>query len=409
MQEGIRYELAADAMDSAPAYANTMAQQQDLTTSEWDDARENDGTRSGQETGEDLSNSARKIPPHFLPQLGESTPLLTASTRTAGDSPSSWWLPPLHQQQQKENLNHRQRLCCLSLLAAVVVALLTCIYLASIRRDFSFNHAPPLPTTTYLPTNRTYERHETTSDITGGYRLYDKLSLSTTTGNIDIELDPQPVEDSSSPLLNNNAAHLFLRSDTGTINLRLASSYISNPYRPTRPIIAEIRTATGQINAQLPLTHAGSLEITTTTGQQILSIYYIDSDSDSTAALNLHNNHHSASVLSSPSTLTTRSTTGSQHLTLQALNSHHPITALTATHHSQATANLHILYPPTWHGIIDATTTAAAPMTGLSVTGADLVYEVKDDHHIRARRGTERNDALVRISSDGTGKVEFRC
>lgn len=406
MQEGIRYELAADAMDSAPASADTTAQQREITISEQNDTEEHFKTLSGQEPGEDLPNSARETPPQSLPQLGESTPLLTTSIRTAGDSPSSWWLPPLHQQQQKENLNHRQRLCRLSLLAAVVVALLTCIYLASIRRDVSFNHAPPLPITTYLPTNRTYERHETTSDITGGYRLYDKVSLSTTTGNIDIELDPQPVEDSSSPLLNNNAAHLFLRSDTGTINLRLASSYISNPYRPTRPIIAEIRTATGQINAQLPLTHAGSLEITTTTGQQILSIYYIDSDSDSTAALNLHNNHHSALP---SSTLTTRSTTGSQHLTLHALNSHHPITALIATHHSQATANLHILYPPTWHGIIDATTTAAVPMTGLSVTGADLVYEVKDDHCIRARRGTERNDALIRISSDGTGEVEFRC
>lgn len=101
------------------------------------------------------------------------------------------YAPPetvLDQQQQKTNINHRRWLCCLSLLTAVVEALLTCIYPASIRRDVSFSHFLPQP----ISIDRTYERHETTSAITGGFRLYGKLSLSNTSTATAIAIARQP-------------------------------------------------------------------------------------------------------------------------------------------------------------------------------------------------------------------------
>lgn len=402
-QVDMRYELTADGVDPPPAYTIIMAQQQSLTRSDEGNRRVNGETWYRQQADRDeeedegMYNSAQRPTPPSVHALDESTPLLTESIHTAGDSPSSWWFPPL-QRQQKTNALNRQRLHCATLFSAIVAVLLICTYLATARRDLSFNHTPPLPTTTYVPTDRVYERHETIGDITGGYWLYDRLSLSTTAGDIDIELDPQSADD---PLHSDtDPALLFLSSDLGNINLRLANNYISNSHRPSRPILVEIHTFAGQVTAQLPLTQPGSLEISTSIGQQILNIFSIDANSTA----------RPRNVNIKPqlqSNITTRSSTGTQHLTLHALNPYQPITALTSLHHSLATADLKLKYPDTWLGIVDAT--AGAPINGFTVSGDDLVYTAKDNYHVRARRGRDSDDALVQIRSDGTGAVEFEC
>jgi len=232
-----------------------------------------------------------------------------------------------------------------------------------------------------IPTGPDHQHHETFQNINGAYKLYDRLELTTTTGTINIEIDPQPGD---------KPAQLLLSTDTGSIRVRLSSAYLHRRHRAARAIDTNIRSLTGTVNAEILLGHGGNASVDTSTGAQVLSVL--------TSGIGRHDE---------VSELKTYSKTGSQRLTLTSL---HPeselLTNLRAEHHSFVTAQLDIVYPRVWLGKVHAT----ASLPGhLAVSGSDLEYVKQGTSEITAYRGPVKNRQTVDVVSHGTGNANFQC
>jgi len=232
-----------------------------------------------------------------------------------------------------------------------------------------------------IPTGPEYEVHQTTKKIRGSYKLYQKLELTTTTGAIDVEIDPQPGD---------LPAILTLASSTGRITLRLSSEYLNRQHRAARPIHTRIRSLTGTVDATILLGHGGYAFVDTSTGSQVLSIV--------SSGIGQHDEL---------SNLTTHSRTGAQKVTFVSLDgAYEPITNLRAEHRSLATGSLDIVYPSVWLGKVHAT---ASLLGHLGVQGDDLKFIKQAKHEIIAYRGPVKNRQTVEVISDGTGRVNFKC
>lgn len=231
------------------------------------------------------------------------------------------------------------------------------------------------------PTGPEYELHKTFESINGAYKLYDRLDLTTMTGAIDIEIDPQPGD---------QPAQLLLSSGTGSITLRLSPEYLHRRHRAARCINTEIRSLTGTVTAELLLGHGSCAVVDTSTGSQILSV--------------MASGIRRQDELSD---LKTYSRTGAQNVTVTSLDSAlEPMTNLRAEHHSFATAPLNIVYPAVWLGRVHA----IASLRGhLGVEGDNIEYVKQGNTEIIAYRGPVRGRQTIEVISDGTGSVSFQC
>lgn len=236
-----------------------------------------------------------------------------------------------------------------------------------------------------VPTGPDYRRHETTEDIRGAYKLYDRIELTTTTGIIDIEIEP---EEGDGP------AVLILSSDFGSITVRISADYFKRRDRVLRAVHTEIRSLTGSVTAEILLGHGGYTLVDTTTGVQTLSVMT-----------------YGVGRYDEQSNLTTLSKTGTQYIVLTSLEKPDvPIWNLRAEHHALGTASLDVTYPSAWLGEIHA---VASPFGHVSVSGGGLKYTRRDRDSIIAYRGPSqvaREDLnLVEVVSEGTGSASFKC
>ena len=235
---------------------------------------------------------------------------------------------------------------------------------------------PAAPFQPTIPTDPTYEQHETTSNIHGSYKLYDRLELTATTGAIDITIEPQPGD---------HPAMLFLSSDLGSITVRLHESRRSH----ARTIFTEIHSVTGSVTAEVLLANGGRANVETTTGSQMLSVL--------TSRIGPHD---------PISNLTTTARTGVQNIAVSSLDGK-PITKLRGDHRSTHTGSLEVTYPSGrgWSGAVHA---KAKTWGSVSVTGEGLNYEKQDQRDVKATRGNPPFE-IVEVISEGTGSVVFRC
>jgi len=226
-----------------------------------------------------------------------------------------------------------------------------------------------------------YKLHKTFESIHGAYKLYDRLDLTTTTGAIDIEIDPQPGD---------QPAQLLLSSSTGSITLRLSPDYLHRRHRAARAINTEIRSRTGTVTADILLGHGSYALVDTFTGSQNLSVMA-----------------SGVSRQDEPSDLKTYSKTGAQKVTVTPLDhASGAMTNLRAEHHSFATAPLDIIYPAVWLGKIHAVTSFVGR---IAVEGHDLEYVKQGNTEIVAYRGPVGHRQTVEVISDGSGSASFRC
>lgn len=240
---------------------------------------------------------------------------------------------------------------------------------------------PLKPALPFVPTGPEYEQHQTFENIHGAYKLYNRLDLSTTTGSIDIAIDPQPGD---------QPAVLMLSSDTGSITLRISSDYLHRRHKAARAIHTEIRSLTGTVNAAILLGHGSYALVDTRTGAQVLSVMG--------SGMGRHDE---------VSNLTTYSNTGAQRVTMTSVDAaDEPLTNLRAEHHSFATASLDITYPPVWLGKVHA---IASLFGHVDVQGDNLEYIKQDGSEVIAYRGPVRHRQKVEAISDGTGRVSFKC
>lgn len=251
----------------------------------------------------------------------------------------------------------------------------------SLQGENDFLPFPSRPSQTIVPIGSCYEKHETTNGITGSYKLQERIELTTTTGSIDVEVDPQSGDE---------PAYLVLASNTGRIRVRMAPTFLARRQVPSRAIFTEIRTVTGAISAEILLGHGGYADIETVTGQQHLSLLLYDVGPDDVA-----------------SNITTSSRTGQQRIVVQPLvPSITPITNINAQHRGTATAALNLDYPRQWNGEIYA---LASPLGNVEIDGSQLEFTRYSEHEKMAYRGSASSRHRVDAISIGTGSVSFIC
>lgn len=230
-----------------------------------------------------------------------------------------------------------------------------------------------------VPTGPDYRHFDPTGDITGLYRLYDRLELKSATGVIDIEIDPQPGD---------GPAYLIVSSDVGRVNIKVSPEYLSRRKRTHRPIFTEIRTFTGSISADILLGNGGLAFVDSALGTQVLEVLTYDVYSQRET-----------------SNITTESTTGAQKINLRSIDKSF-ITDVRARHHVAATGSLDITYPATWLGEVHVVST----VLGRAIAEGDkLEYTRQDDIEVIAHRGGPTGGPSVEVVSDGTGIASFKC
>lgn len=211
--------------------------------------------------------------------------------------------------------------------------------------------------------------------------MQERVELTTTTGFIDVEIDPQPGAE---------PAYLLLASNTGRVKLRLSPAFLSKKQVPSRAIFTEIRTETGAVSAEILLGHGGYATVETVTGQQHLSVLLYDVGPEEAV-----------------SNITTSSRTGQQKIVLQPLvPSTEAITNIHAKHRGTATAALDIEYPSKWMGEIYA---LASPLGNVEIDGSELEFIRYTEHEKMAYRGADSSRHKVEAISIGTGSVSFMC
>lgn len=205
--------------------------------------------------------------------------------------------------------------------------------------------------------------------------------LTTTTGAIDIEIDPQPAD---------HPAVLILSTAIGSITVRLSPTYRCQRRKVQRTIYTHIQSLTGNVVAEILLGNAGFARVDTAAGLQNLSVltYGVGPEHET-------------------SNITTQSNSGPQKVVVSTLeSSSKAVSRLRALHHSYGTSSLDIVYPSAWVGQVHA----AASLPGLvSVRGDNLRFTKQCENDITAYRGEDGNLTLVKVISEGTGSASFKC
>lgn len=227
--------------------------------------------------------------------------------------------------------------------------------------------------------------NNTTDPIHGTYPLFDALSLSTTTGSIDVTLDINHDQDHD-----RKPARVAISSDTGNIRVSFQGhghghnqQEYGNIVRLPRQIDVDIRTATGNIEGTVPFTTRVSLRTMSGCIQTVLVPIITDGFPSS---------------VSVPSILTS-SETGSQSVCVAE-----PIKFAGHEHghgqgqasHVSSEGSLNIRYPPAWTGWVEL----RGGSNFMAGEGIDRVHS--GDGCIRGVKRKGSNDMGISLQTRGS-------
>ncbi|MCJ1468942.1 hypothetical protein MMC07_007572 [Pseudocyphellaria aurata] len=238
----------------------------------------------------------------------------------------------------------------------------------------SGNIRMPIARSELLTTTRTREIiiHSSSGSVYGAYPLYDLLSITTLSGDIDISYFPKNTSSS-----NPQPASLELGSQSG--NIHVASPVVhSQQHIPDRNYKNDLRTLSGPITASLLHSSHTSLRV---------------------ASGNVDADIHPYGDLSVPSHLSTDSQSGSTTVTVRESLSHpsSPMRAFSASHR-YVSGSLNLFYPAQWQGRILGDTVSG----GLSIRW-DGVTVIKDHEKFSGGRKIEAQ----RGEAGGEARLEF--
>ena len=233
--------------------------------------------------------------------------------------------------------------------------------------------------------SRSHTISNTHESVTGRYDLYDSLHITTASGSVNIIVNPQPADPSSSAHPD-TPAELYIKTDSGSIRVETAGIGTTSGGAdaggvPNRTYIASIQSSSGTITASL--LHGRSTRLSTASGTIAASLYPFTNPSTSNAT-------------TSRSDITSSSTSGTQTLHLHpSLNfPHAPIRNLFGDYRHQS-GSLRVTYPLTWQGTVEGSTASGSigcEWPGLRVTSG--------------RSGGNKFSA--RTEGDGDGVLTFR-
>jgi hypothetical protein len=227
---------------------------------------------------------------------------------------------------------------------------------------------------------REYHRHETSQSISGTFTFYDVLDLSTSSGSINIRLDPQPGD---------GPAVLRLRSQSGSVTVKLSDDYMKRLGKQNispRPWHTTIITTSGSVRIKIPITGGSTTSI--------------DTNSASIGAVLYATNIGPGDAIS---TLSTSSDSGSQNIEVQSTLGTAVVSNLAARHHSRGSASMKISYPQAWQGRLHASVGGSA---SVKVQGQGLQFSQHGDRETFAWRGEGQP---MEVRCDGSGSIKVDC
>jgi hypothetical protein len=248
--------------------------------------------------------------------------------------------------------------------------------------DSGFNSSP-LPDYPYPEPGRDYSRHETSHSITGTFKLYDSLELSTTSGSINVNIEPQPGE---------KPARLTLRTKSGSIRINMGDGIL--PWLPSsdqtnRTFMTSLNTKSGSVTGSLVAGNGGSTLIETSSGSITVSVHMLDLGSKDSK------NH-----------LSTISSSGSQTLNILSSSTEY-LSSLAARHIVHGSGSVRIDYPRRWTGFVKMISQGSG---SLNVAGSGLHYVVDErKQKIAWREPKVEKPNDVEIILQGSGSGSFVC
>ncbi|KAI9703556.1 MAG: hypothetical protein M1836_007326 [Candelina mexicana] len=251
--------------------------------------------------------------------------------------------------------------------------------------------APPPNPPTSNPSRETYI-FQTSNSINGLYSLLDLLSITTTSGSINVGVSPQPI-DSSNP----KPASLIIKSNSGSIDANLplaAGAGGGGGGIPERDYRTEIETRSGSINGNFLLgsrtvfeTRSGSLDLA------FLPVIPSNGKMEfrTRTASGTHNIKIKSPLLSGQDGASTTTT-----------HRGGAIKGLVSTHASNSgTFGLH--YPREWEGEIDIRTGSGS----INVGGEGVRVLEQGRGFLRAVKGDGSGEGRISVSG-GSGSVNLR-
>lgn len=209
------------------------------------------------------------------------------------------------------------------------------------------------------------------STLEGHFKLYDLLSITSTSGRVQVTIDPQEADqDHPKP------AELFVESQSGSIQIGTSSS------PPKREYISTITSRDGKI--QGTVLHGTKTIVKSSSGMIELDVLPYGDD---------------------PSSLHISSLSGRQQVTVQnpVSGSAKKLAHMESTHDAQSGA-LQLRYPSSWAGKIDGTTSSGS----IEVSGYGVHIIDEQQHSIRAEKDSdEGKSSLVFRGQSGSATLRF--
>jgi hypothetical protein len=229
---------------------------------------------------------------------------------------------------------------------------------------------------------REYRQHETSSSISGTFKLYDLLDLETTSGSVNINVETQAGD---------KPAVVRVRTQSGSVRINMGQTRWPWPSKPTdgnnRTFETSIATQSGSVSGSVLAGNGGLTTIETASGSIRLNFDVLAEGSNNAT-----------------SRIETISQSGSQTISVAAASSG-DLSTLSALHLMRGSGSASISYPTSWIGKLHMQCMGSG---SLRASGRGLQFAQDGNREKYAWRGHgDLKD--VEIVSQASGSVNFRC
>jgi hypothetical protein len=226
----------------------------------------------------------------------------------------------------------------------------------------------------FFNTRKTYISSGSSS-LSGHFKLYDLLSITSTSGSIDVTVEPQEVDEK-----NPKPAELIVESHSGRIGLGAMRS------PPARDYITSVESRDGRISGTV--LHGSKTVVKSKSGMIELNLLPVGD-----SASNLH----------------IGSASGRQQVTVfspvypSGVKGSGKLSKMQSTHTSQSGA-LQLKYPGEWAGKIDGSTSSGS----IEVTGWGVHVIEQQQHHVSAEKDADEGGSnIVFRGQSGSASLSF--
>lgn len=273
--------------------------------------------------------------------------------------------------------------------------------------------------------------------IWGRWPLYDLLSLSTDSGSITVNIDPQPAD----PEHPDKPARVVLKSVAGSIIVSFSAPHaasmpevdmqmdvdelktahddsavidkhrggdhtdVSSGHLPPRPYELEIQTVSGSIYGRFVFSKNASLQSESgSINGVVIPVVYDDLPSNISLSTATVSGHHHIRV-TEPFLVSDSGAMSQNHM----LRVNHA----TSSHTSRGSGSVNVAYPRSWAGNVNASSGSGS----IHLHGKDLKIIEQDRNHVVGSKAPSDNerptwwgsqgDMKVSVASEGSGSVNF--